>query len=687
MATESVWLDLTDQPISVSSVTNYFNEWFALDEGVTFEVLYDTTDDLGTQHIAYQQYWNGTLVEHHMLIVHAKDGQVTHINGDLMTSALSSNVRKAISNALPCQSQNNDVLIIYHEEKGYRAATKTIDMQDYEIVYVDIETGEELMRLPMIRHANPITVKGLTINNSWQKVSMESTSAGYALMDSTRKIFTHNAVGISSDTILNFFYLGATGAFKILGMSEDEVRKEGAALMEGYLGMIPIYTFDSTHVHDLRLNKVTLDSIDENVWKVPDNESWYLRVGLKDKNAHLFFETSRKVDSLPIGISFYNDQVTLLSDGDTLVFYDYNKTTQQKTQLGYIILEDVRLGEYSFNQNGFYGTLKIGKEGSPGITAQWGMQWTYDFYKKVFNRDSYDNAGGVIHQIVNPIPTGFYAGLPLNAFAIPFDTNWAAYYPGMVGVWKPLMVFGIGDNATCRPFVDIEILAHEFTHLVTAENGRDGFVYQGESGAIDESFADIFGFSVKNYVLGTTDYLIGTNCMMNGEVIRSMTNPKTGAYTAQPNTYQGEYWASTGSLYDNGGVHINNSIMSHWFYLLSEGGSGVNDNGDSYDVKPIGIEKAQQIAYRNLITYLLPRAKFADARKGSLQASADLYGEEESASVAAAWNAVGVYKSTNNVKNISFLNKKSSVRKVLQNGTIYIIRGTEMYRVDGQRVY
>ena len=48
---------------------------------------------------------------------------------------------------------------------------------------------------------------------------------------------------------------------------------------------------------------------------------------------------------------------------------------------------------------------------------------------------------------------------------------------------------------------------------------------------------------------------------------------------------------------DYGGVHINSGVQNHWFYLLSQGGSGVNDNGDSYSVSGIGINQALEIAY------------------------------------------------------------------------------------------
>ena len=60
---------------------------------------------------------------------------------------------------------------------------------------------------------------------------------------------------------------------------------------------------------------------------------------------------------------------------------------------------------------------------------------------------------------------------------------------------------------------------------------------------------------------------------------RSMSNPKI---YLQPNTYKGDYWGETDNpskKNDWGHVHINSGVMNYWFYLLSEGGTGTNDNG------------------------------------------------------------------------------------------------------------
>ena len=131
-----------------------------------------------------------------------------------------------------------------------------------------------------------------------------------------------------------------------------------------------------------------------------------------------------------------------------------------------------------------------------------------------------------------------------------------------------------------------------------------------------------------------------------------MNNPKAGLIIniggntinkSQPNTYLGQYWATGGG--DNGGVHANSGVQNYWFYLLSQGGSGVNDNGVSYSVSGIGIDSAVQIAYNTIAGgYVTSSATYNDAMNGSIQATVDLYGASSPKvqSVTDAWCAVGV---------------------------------------------
>lgn len=336
-----------------------------------------------------------------------------------------------------------------------------------------------------------------------------------------------------------------------------------------------------------------------------------------------------------------------------------------------------------------FGKINIKSDGKqPLLDAHWGMEKTLDFYKQKFNRNSFDNQGSIVYNIVNPHrDTEGLSSFPVNACALP-----VAPYP---------MVYGMGMNSSettticTKPFVSIDIMAHEFSHLVTNNNGNGGLEYQGESGALNESFSDIMGISVKQYAMGSNDWLIGNNVMIYLSNMRSMKNPKNsndginGALSGpQPDTYGGQYWSDPADISnDNGGVHTNSGVQNYWFYLLSEGGTGTNDLNNQYNVTGIGIDKAAQIAYRNLIHYLTPEATFEDARNGAIMAATDLYGRNshEVQAVVNAWYAVGVGDNLlptalDRVSDASYANK------YIRNGQILIQRGENIYTIQGQKL-
>jgi PKD repeat protein len=95
---------------------------------------------------------------------------------------------------------------------------------------------------------------------------------------------------------------------------------------------------------------------------------------------------------------------------------------------------------------------------------------------------------------------------------------------------------------------------------------------------------------------------------------------------------------------DYGGVHTNMSPLCYAFYLLSEGGSGTNDNGDNYNVTAIGIDKASDIMFRLQTVYLIPTSQYHDAWFYAMQVAADLYGacSDEVKAVGDAFYAIGV---------------------------------------------
>jgi len=129
-------------------------------------------------------------------------------------------------------------------------------------------------------------------------------------------------------------------------------------------------------------------------------------------------------------------------------------------------------------------------------------------------------------------------------------------------------------------------VGHELYHGVTEFSA--GLVYAFEPGALNESFSDIFGKVVENYATGSNNWLLGDDIGLNGSgAFRNMENPNQ---FDDPDTYLGDFWYVGGD--DNGGVHTNSGVQNKWFQLLTDGGTGTNDNGEDYDVIGIGIDDA-----------------------------------------------------------------------------------------------
>lgn len=280
--------------------------------------------------------------------------------------------------------------------------------------------------------------------------------------------------------------------------------------------------------------------------------------------------------------------------------------------------------------------------------AMWGQQKTYDFYKTTFNRNRVDNAGLALYGYVHT-----------NLVAFGFSNNTNAFWDGSKMTYRD-------GSSTVTPLTALDIVGHEITHGLTQYTAK--LIYNGESGALNESFSDMLGTASEFFGKpNTADWLIGENI---GTPFRSMSNPKQ---YGQPNTYHGQYYYTGNS--DNGGVHTNSGVSNYWFYLVASGGGGVNDLNNAYSVQGVGISQAQTIAYNTLVYYINNTScGFALCRNLSIQAAKDSYGYSSSAvkAVQNAWYAVGVGNAypvvtgtsafcTSNVYSVSNLNAGASV--------------------------
>lgn len=251
-----------------------------------------------------------------------------------------------------------------------------------------------------------------------------------------------------------------------------------------------------------------------------------------------------------------------------------------------------------------------------GLDAHWGSEMTYDYYFINHGRNSIDGSGFALNSYVH------------------YDNNYAnAFWDGQ------RMTYGDG-NSTYTALTTVDIAGHEITHGLT--NFTANLVYQDESGALNESFSDIFGNSIEFYAKGAggSSWKVGEE-ISSGSPIRDMKNPKN---EGDPENYLGTNWY-TGTN-DNGGVHTNSGVQNFWYYLLVEGTSGTytNDFSDTVSITGIGWTKASEIAFRNLTVYMTSSSQYSDARFYAIQSAQDLFGgcTPELKATTNAWFAVNV---------------------------------------------
>ena len=245
---------------------------------------------------------------------------------------------------------------------------------------------------------------------------------------------------------------------------------------------------------------------------------------------------------------------------------------------------------------------------------------TYDFYDKIFKRNSLDGQGLGLVSTVH--------------FGNRFDN---AFWNGTQ------MVYGDGSGQVLKVgslTAEISVIAHEMTHGVVQFTA--GLRYSKQSGALNESMADVFGSMVKQYVANETadqaDWLIGEGILgtaLHGDALRSLKAPGTAFDRDQQPAHMDNYVDLPDDLdprHDHGGVHINSGIPNHAFFLTATA-----LGGHSW-------EAAGPIWYDALTTRLKPTSDFADAAKATIASATKLFGKgsPQEKAVQAAWTGVGL---------------------------------------------
>lgn len=244
------------------------------------------------------------------------------------------------------------------------------------------------------------------------------------------------------------------------------------------------------------------------------------------------------------------------------------------------------------------------------IDAHYGAEATYDYYNDNYGWKSVDGNGAQkLFSYINNNGAG-----SINAF------------------WDGIaMNYGQGDiGSGVTPLTSLDVCGHELTHGVT-ENSS-GLNYSCESGGINESMSDIFGVTIRFLNIPNGTWFIGDQF---NDIFRNMASPND---YGNPDCYDGLYWSNCPE------VHSGSGVGNFWYYLLTEGGAGVNDIGNSYYVTGLGLTDAAAIAFRANTVYMTPNSEYADLYDLSVQSAKDLYGDcsNQTIQTAAAGYAVNI---------------------------------------------
>ncbi|MYL30927.1 peptidase M4 family protein [Halobacillus halophilus] len=244
----------------------------------------------------------------------------------------------------------------------------------------------------------------------------------------------------------------------------------------------------------------------------------------------------------------------------------------------------------------------------PAADAHYNSEEVYKYFLEEHDRNSIDGEG-------MPIVSTVHFGEDYNN----------AFWNGQQ------MTYGDGDGDFFIPLsAGLDVAAHEMTHGVTTFSA--GLKYRFQSGALNEAFSDIFGALVDKSDWEMGEDIMGAGAKADGRTaLRSLSDPSkfpvNEAYVPYGDgngmypSHMDEYYDLPIEL-DNGGVHINSSIINHAAYLTGQ---------------KIGRDKLGHIYYRALTVYLMPDSDFDHAREVIIQSAVDLYGEDSPEAEAAAY--------------------------------------------------
>jgi len=184
------------------------------------------------------------------------------------------------------------------------------------------------------------------------------------------------------------------------------------------------------------------------------------------------------------------------------------------------------------------------------VSAHANAAHVLDFYRSVLARQGVDDKGMYVISVINVTD---------SAHQTPPEWHNAVWYDNKM--WYGQDKDGNGGLRSYARFLDV--IGHELTHGVTQFTAD--LVYKDQSGALNESFSDIFGVLINNWhpvggfrKMDEFDWQIGRGLGKDGKPLRDLSDP---AVTGDP-AHMKDYLTTTA---DSGGVHTNSNIHNKAF--------------------------------------------------------------------------------------------------------------------------
>lgn len=259
---------------------------------------------------------------------------------------------------------------------------------------------------------------------------------------------------------------------------------------------------------------------------------------------------------------------------------------------------------------------------SDAISAHANAADVADFVKKVLKRDGLDGKGHTYVSSINCVQ--------VNIFNPPPDPrSWrnAAWLGDRVQ-----MVYGqhLTETGSLRSYaLAKDVVAHEITHGLIQFTA--GLKYEGQTGALNESYADIFGIIISNFDknIARWNWEMGEDLQGTGVPLRDISNPTR---FDQPDHMDQYRQLPIDRANDWGGVHINSGIHNKAGYNLL---TSVHQGQQDFEPSEVA-----SLLYLALLK-LGPSADFATSRLRIEDAAKTLYRSADAAVKARKLEAIG----------------------------------------------